>query len=360
MLKHRFTQITIAIVTFGLVFWLSAGPGATEPKKTRSLPKVRTAKVSQSSAETEIRFSGVLRARQRATLSFAISGRMSQRLVNTGERVEAGQVVALLDPQPFDHALSSARAQVAELGARKDQAARDLKRVRELLASKAATREEFEKVSAALASLEASFTMAETATEEALRLKKEAVLRAPFSGFVTGVSLEAGEFAGSGAPIVNVSGSGHLELEVEVQESMLSHLNSGSRVALRLPFSDNREIWGAIRVTGPSSGSPGKLFPVIVDIEPGKDLIPGMTAELILPLHTREALAIPVGAVVNPGGSNPGVWRVRDGLVEKVPVAIGQLVDELVTIQGNLISGDHVVTGGFSGLVDGEQVEVVQ
>jgi hypothetical protein len=71
-------------------------------------------------------------------------------------------------------------------------------------------------------------------------------------------------------------------------------------------------------------------------------------------------LAVPVGAIVNPGGRKPSLYRLKGQNVEKIQVEVGHLIGERVTVIGPLAIGDEVVVGGQRGLIDGEQVEVLR
>ena len=82
------------------IFWLSAGAGRYAKPEVSSRKRVRVAAVETGNVSREIRFSGVLRAAKRAELSFTVAGRMETRPVEIGSRVEAGQLIALLDEQP--------------------------------------------------------------------------------------------------------------------------------------------------------------------------------------------------------------------------------------------------------------------
>lgn len=360
MKNQRLLVFSMAMLLGVSAFFLVSGSEpAPESSPAFQKKRIEVATVRFQDLQRSLPFSGTLRAANRADLTFTLGGRMVSRSVQLGDRVTRGQVIARLDQAPLRHARQAAAATLAEIEARQQQAGRDLARVGALEAAKAATREELEQARAGMEVASAGVQAAKTALDEAERQLKEAVIRAPYDGRVTEVYLEAGEFASPGVPIIQLAGSGALELEVEVPEKVLGQCQPGQEVAVTLPFSDNRRLTGRIRGITPSSGSPGRLFPVVITLAPNPDLYPGMTARLTLTLPQPNSMLVPVSAVLNPGGSQPMVFKVANNRVEKVAVTLGELIGEWVAVEGALEASDQVAISGFYGLLSGDEVEVL-
>jgi RND family efflux transporter MFP subunit len=305
-----------------------------------------------------MRFSGVTRAARRATLSFPQSARLATRSADVGDHVRGGTTLATLDLRPFQNAADAARAAVSEAEARLAQAERDRKRVERLAVSKAATAEEVEHVVTAADAVRAAHAAAEARLAEAHRALSDATLRAPFPGTVTAVLLEPGEMAGAGVPIVELSGDGAVELRVEVSEAVVTHLSAGQPIQAELPFADHARVAGRIESVARAAVGPGRLFPVVVTLDPDPAVRAGMTAELLLALETAEALTVPFAAILDPGSNQPTVFVVRDGKAHRTNVRIGDLVDGRVVVAGELRAGDAVIVAGHTRLGDGDVVEV--
>ncbi len=370
---RRTKSLLLAAVALGTAFYLSADAERAQSGGDREpavrLKRVRVAAVEAARDRRELRFSGTTRAARRARLAFSSSGRVTARPVEIGDRVGRGQLLAQLTDRELKNAVATARASLAELSARRAQSERDYARAEQLAAAKAATSEELERTAAAVAALEAAEEAAGARLSEAQRRLDETRLRAPFAGTVTDVHFEPGEYARAGAPVVTLSGDGELEVEVEVPESVIPFVETGDEVDLRLGFSGGETIAGRVKSAGRAAAGPGRLFPVVAVFAAGdgSGLVAGATAELVLRLTSDQALALPIEAVVNPGGRRPAVYRVADSgsepRVEKVPVEVGTLLSDAggpvrVIVRGDLEAGDLVVTGGQRGLLDGEPVEV--
>ncbi len=399
---RRSKSLLLAVLTLGTAVYLSAdaerAPGEdSRDESTTRLKRVRVSAVEAARDQRELRFSGTARAAQRARLAFSTSGRVIARPVEIGERVSRGQLLAQLTDRELKNALATARASLAELAARRAQSERDHARAEQLAAAKAATGEELERTAAAVDALTAAEEAAAARLEEAQRRLDETSLEAPFDGTVTDVYFEPGEYARAGAPVITLSGDGEVEVEVEVPESVVPHVAIGDEVDLVLPvFSRDpfgasgagrhagRTLAGRVKSVGRTAAGPGRLFPVVATFAAagapaagaptagapaaGAPVPAGATVELVLRLTSDRALALPIEAVVNPGGRRPAVFRLAEAdgderRVEKVAIEVGSLLSEpdgdvRVIVRGDLAAGDLVVTGGQRGLLDGETVEV--
>jgi RND family efflux transporter MFP subunit len=283
---------------------------------------------------------------------------MVERPVEVGDRVAGDDVIARLDVREFDNAVNSARAAVGELKARLAQARRDRQRFERLIKDGAAAVQDFEQASASEEALGASLQAARARLQEARRIRSEADLKAPFSGTITAVRLEPGEWAEPGRPVVELSGDSKFELEVDVPESVIGHVGEDDRVDVILPFVGGKKLKGRITAIAQAALSSGRLFPLVVALDPVPGLTAGLTAELTLTIRTQPKHLVPVGAILNPGTSRPSLFVVENGRARKVFVAIGSFYGDRVAVYGDLAKGDRVVVSGHTTLSDGKQVEV--
>ncbi len=350
--------LVAAGVLLSAVYLSADSETAADLSRRRPSKRVEVATVATAQAARQVRFSGVLRSVRRARLGFTRGGRVVSRPVQVGDRVRRGQVLARRDAVEFDNAVAAARAQLAEFAARRAQGEREAERARRLVAAKAATGEELERSTAALDALRAAEQAATARLREAQRRRDEVVLRAPFDGTITEVFFEADEFAAAGRPVVVLSGDGPIEVEVELPESLIIKVARGDAVQVDLPALGITGVPGQVTSVAHMAIGQGRLFPVVAAIEVPPQVVSGMTAEVLIEVSSNDTLAVPVEAVVNPGGRQPAVFRLRGETVEKVVIEVDGLVGELVIVRGALRAGDRVVVGGQRGLLDGERVEV--
>ena len=353
----------VAILAGAVV--LLVGPGASQSQTSGGLiaagapRRVTVDAVRAALAARPVRFHGVVRAKDRATLAFPAGGRLLERRVNVADRVREGEVLARIDTRARADQAASFAATADELDARIVQARRDRERAEHLHSLGAASRAQLEAARAQEDALVASHRATRARVREARRGHGDGVLRAPFDGVVTDVLLEPGEMASPGAPVIVLSGSDGLEVEVQVPESIVASLETERAAEVDLPLAGRDAIAARITSVGRTAG-PSQLFPVVVAIDGGDGLIPGMTAEVVLQTAADAALSVPVRAVVNPAGRSPTVFVVRDGTAVREPIEVGELLGERVTVTGALEDGDDVVVGGLAFLLDGDAVEVVR
>jgi RND family efflux transporter MFP subunit len=319
---------------------------------------VQVETVASEQTQRKVRFSGITRAKKHAVLSFSVPARIVERPVEVGNRVAKGQVIARLDVREFDNAVDRSRAVVAELRVRQAQAGRDRQRLKRLIKDGAAATKDFERATAAADALRAALQAAEARLREARRIRSEADLKAPFGGTITAVRLEPGEWAEPGRPVVELSGDSRFELEVDVPETVIGLLNEGERVEVLLPFVGRKKLRGRVDSLARAALSSGRLFPLVVALDPAKGLTAGLTAELILTIRTEPKLLVPVSAVVNPGTSQPSLFVVENDRAYKVAVELGSFNGDRVAVSGDLSAGDRVVVSGHTTLSDGKRVEV--
>ncbi|MEM9488092.1 MAG: efflux RND transporter periplasmic adaptor subunit, partial [Myxococcota bacterium] len=279
------------------------------------------------------------------------------------------QLLARLDGRPLHNAARTAEAQLRDARSRLAQLERDDARVTRLLDSRAANAEEAEKVRAGRESAAAAVDAAAAQSAEAGRMVTETRLIAPFDGTVTAVLMEPGEFAQPGLPVVAISGEDRLEVEIEVPESVRARLRVAAAVTVALPLAGLDSLTGTVKSIGRAGLGPGRLFPVIVALDPARPgdagevdaepaLVPGLTAQVTIATGTTAMTVVPVAAVVDPGGQAPAVYRVVAGRAERISVEVGALVGDAIAVRGGLTADDVVVIDGHASLIHGERVEV--
>ncbi len=360
MSSQQLPTSLIGLTILGAALALAAWP---EPRPDRSAPAavearlVRVAEVVVDSSPRDLRLPGVTRAARRATLSATLPARLAERPVDVGDEVHAGQLVARLEDRELALAESAAAAALAELEVRTAQARRDLERAERLAASRAATLEEVEQAEAAAAALEAARDAARARLDEARRRLGETLVTAPFAATVTAVHLEPGEWGRPGGPILELAGSGAVEVEVEAPEGLRERLRAGAGVTVELPFL-GRQVNGRIAAVGGAARGAGGLFPVRIALVPGEGLVPGLAVEVALPLEASPELTVPLAAVVDPGSGTPSVFRVVGGRAERVQITPGRVLKDRLTVTAGLAAGDRVAISGHTALADDDPVEV--
>jgi RND family efflux transporter MFP subunit len=356
--------------------WL-AGCGEPAPQGQDVVRSVKTIVIGERSGVRERELTGTLAAEQSSELSFAVSGTVAEVLVDEGMNVTAGQVLARLNTETFDIALSSAQARLASASAALEEQQLNFRRQRTLFEKNIVARAALDRAQAALTTARAQVSAARSDVSRARRDIDRTVLNAPFDGTIAARMIEPFQEVATGTPVFVLEGIEGLEAEVLVPETMIREIAYGDAVRLTFPTLGGAELGGTVAKIG-SRMDAGNAFPVAVRLQTAaspilRDLRAGMTVRSIFdvaPDNLEPGYLIPLSAIVLGTGESgrrrdsgtPGqmprpapvfVYDGAAGVVRKVTVRTGDLRGNLVEVYEGLSPGDRVVVAGVAFLRDG-------
>jgi membrane fusion protein (multidrug efflux system) len=273
----------------------------------------------------------------RVTLTAPMTGRVLGPFAPTGT-IAAGTVVAQVDAPGLQARLQAARAQV-------DYTRTALQRNEQLLRDGVVAR----------ATVEASQARYEQALGDAQALQAEAkdqVLTAPFTGSIRYL-VAPGTVVAAGTPIARLSGRARPWVEALVPPELAFRLHVGARASVQ---TDRWRGRARIHSVGNSARRSG-LVSVILHLPAHTPLLPGQWLSVTLPIATRQALAVPVAAIVMHGAQSL-VYRDKAGRAQPVPIRVLGLENGYALIAGALRPGDTVVLSGNTRLRAGTPLEI--
>jgi RND family efflux transporter MFP subunit len=332
-----------------------------EVKSEQIIRPVKAVVVHQEPGEIVKSFSGDVRPKTESALGFRVPGKIIERLVDLGDTVKAGQIIAKLDDTDLVLSENSARAAVlsakTRLAVAKDALARAEKLRPKGYTPEAVVDQRQLEVDAAQASLEA----AEVQARQAGNATRYAILQADKPGIVTAVQAEAGQVVAAGAPVVLVSQTGEKEVALSIPEQDVIQLAIGQEAALSLWADDAITANGRISEIAGQADAGSRTYAVRVAIsDPPAAMRLGMTATATLRLQSQQPyLPVPLSALTEVDG-HTGVY-VADRASSKVaarPVETGGVAADAVKVVSGLKPGDVVVTGGVQFLKDGMLVKL--
>jgi RND family efflux transporter MFP subunit len=327
---------------------------------------VRAVAARQGRLQHQLSFHGVLVPVTRARLAFQSPGVLATRPVQLGQVVRKGELLATLDNPDLGPAQQAASARLQESLTQRDQAERDLARLRSLESTGAVGEEQVEQKAAFLASLQATVARAEADLTGTSQRLEDAALLAPFDGVISLLNVESGEFVAAGQPVMAVGGLDKVEVRVLLPASLVSGLHIGDALAVRIPQLRSLEVSGVVTELAAIGEMETGLFPVVVELEtdPATTMLrAGMQAEVILNYADVEGLIVPLSAIVDPVGGNPKVFTVADNHARQTAVRIMAIAREEVALElvpGEIVAGDLVVVAGHRSLSDGQGVRLLQ
>ncbi|MCA9240733.1 MAG: efflux RND transporter periplasmic adaptor subunit [Planctomycetales bacterium] len=360
-LRYLRWPLLLAAIAGG-VFFVRSRPTPVEARKVERGPIV-----------AEVMGTGTLEARVRATISPKISGRLAEVLVDQGDRIEAGQLLARLDDDEWaqqvrvaEATLEAARVSVGRFEAEQRQAQAtfaqaesDYRRTSDLVSRNAVTESELEKAREAYEVAQAGVARAEAALLEAgqqVALANESLkyqqtrladtrLLAPFDGLVIKRYRDPGAIAVPGSPILDVISLDELWVSAWVDETQMGNLKPD--LPARVVFRSQREKAFSGRVARLGKQSDRETREFIVDVrvvELPDNWSIGQRAEVFIEWdRSEDSVTVPEQLIARRNGQK-GVWVAEQSIAQWRPIEVGLQGQGKVEVAEGLEPGELVVT----------------
>lgn len=329
MLRLLPLLVVLALAVAGLVWWHALPPA------------VAIALATHGPAVEAVYATGSVEPVQWAKVGPALRGRVAEVLVEEGQAVAPGQVMARLDDR-------EARARVEEANVRADLAADELARVRRLVASGAVSRAEFDR-------RESEARAARAVAEAVARRLEDYVVRAPAAGVVLRRDLEVGEVVDTTAALFWVGDPSPLRVTAEVDEEDIARVAVGQRALLRADAFPGRVLEARVAQITPMGDTTRKSYRVRLALPDDTPLLIGMTVEANIVLREDpEAVLVPPGAVAEGGR----VFVVEKELIRLRQIERGVQGPRSTEIRRGLAAGEAVVLAPPPGLRDGQPIRL--
>ncbi len=305
--------------------------------------------------------SGSLQAVQETTVSSEVAGKASSVNVREGDRVEKGQVLAVLDDVEARQRLNERVANWESLKAELDLAEKNRLQNESLLRQGFISQEAFDRVENSSAVKRAELKARLAQVELARKSLGDNIIRAPMAGFVSAREVQPGQQVVANARLFGIVDLSVLEFVAAVPAADIAHVKVGQVVKLKVDGYDSQPYDGRVDRINPSAQAGTRSVPVYIRVQnAGQLLRTGLFArgELLLDENPR-ALTIPRAAVVDERGQNK-VWLVQHGRLAKRDVSLG-LFDERsgkVEVLKGIQPGETVVLARLADTAQGISVKM--
>ncbi|WP_375058472.1 efflux RND transporter periplasmic adaptor subunit [Zobellella sp. DQSA1] len=357
MLRRRFISST-AICALPLA--LAACGEKAPPDPRTEAPLVRAASVQQATSASRS-FTGTVAARVQSNLGFRVSGKVLERLVDTGQSVRRGQPLMRIDPVDLKLAAHAQQEAVAAARALATQTAEDEARYRNLRGTGAISASAYDQAKAAADAARAQLKAAEAQAEVALNATRYAELVADADGVVMETLVEPGQVVGAGQAVVRLAHAGPREAVIQLPETLRPAVGSSGQA--KLFGTESRSVPTQLRQLSDTADRLTRTFEARYVLEGELAKAPlGTTVTIQIPDEhpsAQHGLQVPIGALFDPG-KGPGVWVIEGepATVSWRPVRVQRLDEDGALIAGELEDGDRIVALGAHLLREGEQVRV--
>lgn len=350
-------SLLLASALAGLVLAGCSRP-APPPEPVRA---VKVIEVGLRPLDSSAEFSAEVRARVESRLGFRVAGKITRRQAELGQHVQAGQVLAQLDPQDYQLQADAARAQAVAAQTQRDLAAADLKRYRELRAQNFISGAELERREASHKSAQAQLEQAQAQVAAQGNQARYTTLVADVAGVVTGIDAEVGQVVSAGTPVVRIAQDGARDVVFSVPEDKAPLLRPGAAVQVR-GWTPGEELEGKVREVAASADPVTRTYLVKVQIDAAT--APPLGATVYARPQALSAQGAPViklpTSALRQEGSGSAVWVLdMDSMsVRSQPVQLGPVDGNEAVVTEGLAPGQRVVTAGVHVLAPGQKVSL--
>ena len=345
------SQIAITTILAVLLaagwFWLAgdrdAARSSETPRQRSSATVVLTEKIELAEDTVVVRAIGTGEALKSASIHPSVAGEVVEVAFKAGQRVKKGMALLRLDDKHQRLAVRLAEVAVKE-------ARRQFKRLETLAPSGAASR-------ARLETTQAEFESAELRLGQAKAAIQDRTVYAPFDGVIGLTEIEKGDRITEDTMIATLDVRSHILVDFNLPEGYASRIRVGGPVSLRPWTMPDRELQGTVSELGSRIDAVSRSLRVKARIANADDTIrPGTSFEVRVAFTGRPYPVVREVAVL---WSRDGayVWRVAEGMIEKVFVKIVRRDKGRILVDGPLATGDTIVVEGVQGLRNGQSVK---
>jgi membrane fusion protein (multidrug efflux system) len=321
-----------------------SGAQVTEVQAVAVAPSVMVAPIVKSNRSRELHLSGSLSAERSISLSFASMGVVEQVLVQEGQTVHRGQVLATLAKASFQDALG-----IAEIKAK--QAEDAYRRLLPIYNNK-------NLAEIKMVEVEMGREQARLGVSMARKNVEDTVLRAPFTAVVATRSVEPGMSASPAVPAFSLVQTDTLMATAPVPESLVSKVQRGTPARVTVQAL-GRSAEGAVREIAVVANPLTRTYDIKVALpNPDKALRIGMLADIYLKVDEGDGdlVAPPEAVRVDEKGSNYLFVVAPDKKLQRRSVQVARFVGNALLLTGPIQEGEKVVTSGTPMLAEGMYV----
>jgi len=337
--------LALAVVAAAMAGCASHAQAPEDDAQIAALP-VEISAVREGSIAAYYSGSTTLQAREEALVVAKTEGVVTELLVEEGDFVKAGQVLARLDGERAQLELERSQALMTRL-------TNDLQRKEKMFDAQLLSKEAFD-----LARYEYD---ANVAAHELASLSLEyAEVRSPIDGIVSQRLIKQGNLVTAYMPVFQVTAIDALEAVLNVAQREIGTLEAGQIVNLHVRALGEAGFEGIVDRVSPTIDPGTGTFRVTVSVnDPNGRLRPGMFTRINVEYDVRDNTVLAAKDALMTEDGRTTVYVVEDGAAHRRVIELGYVNGTEVEVLSGLDKGDKVVTAGYASLRDGSEVQIV-
>jgi len=363
-----FILVLLLLVAGGAFQWKRLHPPAAAPAPlpaaSAQLPLVAlsaadTVLLEKIELQQTLPISGPIKAVNSAFVKARVAGELQDLQVREGDLVQAGQVIARIDPTEYQARLRQAQQQAQSAKAQVDIAQRSYDNNRSLVDQGFISKTALETSAFTLAASQASFQAAQSGVDVLQKALDDAVMRAPIGGLIAQRLAQNGERIAIDARVVEIVDLSRLELEASVSPEDAMRVRIGQSAQLAIDGAE-QTISARVARVNPSASATNRAVVVYLSVTPNPQLRQGLFAQGDLATGAQSVLALPLGAV-RTDKPQPYVQALVQGKVVHLPATLGvrgQYQGQTMVALEDLEPGLRVLRGTVGPLLAGTPVSI--
>ena len=364
----HFVLVLLLLVAGGAFQWKRLHPTAAAPAPlpaaSAQLPLVAlsaadTVLLEKIELQQTLPISGPIKAVNSAFVKARVAGELQDLQVREGDLVQAGQVIARIDPTEYQARLRQAQQQAQSAKAQVDIAQRSYDNNRSLVDQGFISKTALETSAFTLAASQASFQAAQSGVDVLQKALDDAVMRAPIGGLIAQRLAQNGERVAIDARVVEIVDLSRLELEASVSPEDAMRVRIGQSAQLAIDGAE-QTISARVARVNPSASATNRAVVVYLSVTPNPQLRQGLFAQGNLATGAQSVLALPLGAV-RTDKPQPYVQALVQGKVVHLPATLGvrgQHQGQTMVALEDLEPGLRVLRGTVGPLLAGTPVSI--
>ena len=344
----------VAFLSAVMLTLLASCSGGKEERKVAPV-RVKTEVVGGAADVNGRAYVGEVEAESSTAVSFTGSGTVLRVLVDEGQRVSKGQLIAEMDATQARNALANCEAQMR-------QANDALARMKQLHDQNSLADMKWVETQSQVAQAQAQLDMAKKAVADCR-------VYAPVSGVVGKKMMNAGETALPSQPVCTILNINNVKVKVSVPEKEIARFSATTPTEIRVEALGETFAGGRIE-KGVQADPVSRTYDIRIRVEnPGERLLAGMVCEVkattpspTLPLygegdHAASVISVPITAVQRSADGSMFVWKAEEGKVHRAKVTLGEASGNRMEVVSGLKKGDKVIVEGYQKLSEGSEYE---
>ena len=321
---------------------------------------VKVVEIGEAQTTRQLDYSGSVRARTDMNLGFRIAGKVTERLVDIGQHVNAGDVLARIDPSDYELSVKSAQASLEAAERQVETVDLSKTRAEQLYAKNFAPKSQLDQANLTYDQAVATRDAARSTLAQAQNQVQYADLKASKDGIVTAISADIGQVVGAGTPVMTVAVDGEKEVLIAVPEMDIAGFRPGKEVKASFWSDEGLTLDGKVREVAGSADSQSRTFAVRVSLPNDPRVLLGMTANVQATVGSKAQLvSIPLTAMAQKDGKQI-VWTVdrASDTVHPRPIKVANFTPDGVAVADGLKQGDVVVAAGTQFMTENMKVKL--